>query len=526
VLQLQYKKKGSTGIDSVISLSTTPAKMLAARDSISNILARRGYLQILTDNIIPVNDSLYTSDLVLNKRYTHVLVQGDSLKDEKVLKLISLSRKRNYLPINEIETYVSRVNELLKQAGYTFAKTKLDHITFNTSDTIEARLSLSYQKKRYLDNIKVKGYEDFPIKTLQNFTAQRNTYNYKTLDRLEKNLKNMPFVKKTKESEVLFKKDSTTVFLYLEKLTTNLADGLIGFNNANDGKIEINGFVNLKLQNNLNRAETFLLSYRNDTGEQTQLSTSIDLPYIWNTAIGVNAQLELQRRDSTYQRTAVKAGLFYKPNWQRTLGLNYISTTSTATSARPDARDFSKNSIEVSVSLRRFTNDLLMPENLNLEAKIGYGRRAIDIATENQFNLNATLLKLWHLSSRSSFLSRLNACYLKSENIQFNELYQFGGLGSIRGFNQNSIDSSFYTTLATEYRYRLNDQIYLHSILDIGVFENFNSKNIEQLYGFGGGVAILTQAGILNLSVANGRFERANVDFSSTVAHINLKIVF
>jgi len=153
-------------------------------------------------------------------------------------------------------------------------------------------------------------------------------------------------------------------------------------------------------------------------------------------------------------------------------------------------------------------------------------KRTIENNSENQFNFHATFLKLWHLSYRSKFLGRLTSTYLKSDNIQFNELYQFGGLGSIRGFNQNSIDSSFYTTLATEYRYRLNDQIYLHSILDIGVFENFNSKKLDELYGFGGGIAILTQAGILNLSIANGRFDDAKVDLSSTVAHINLKINF
>ena len=167
-----------------------------------------------------------------------------------------------------------------------------------------------------------------------------------------------------------------------------------------------------------------------------------------------------------------------------------------------------------------------MPENFYLKANFGLIKRTEIEINEKQLSFNATFLKLWHLSHRSVFLSNITSYYLKSKNIQFNELYQFGGLGSIRGFNQNSIDSSFYTTLATEYRYRLNDQIYLHTILDIGVFENFNSKNLDKLYGFGGGIAILTQAGILNLSIANGRFEDAKVDLSSTIAHISLKINF
>jgi len=453
-------------------------------------------------------------------------MKEDTVLGKEVMKVISLSRKRNFIPINEIESFLSELNNRVKQEGFPFTKTKLANFKFDHTDTIEATLTISQRRKRFINRITVKGYDKFPTNTLQNFTKRKNTYNDRTIERLEKSLDNMPFVKKTKETEVLFKQDSTTVFIYLEKIKTNSADGLIGFNNSNKGKLELNGYVNLKLQNNLDRAETFLLEYRNDNGDQTRFTTSIDLPYLWKTPLGINSMLEIQRRDSTYQRTSITAGLFYKPDWSSTLGINYISTTSTATGQDANLEDFSKNGIEIRTEIKKQTTDLLMPENLWLTTRIGMNKRTIENNSENQFNFHATFLKLWHLSYRSKFLGRLTSTYLKSDNIQFNELYQFGGLGSIRGFNQNSIDSSFYTTLATEYRYRLNDQIYLHSILDIGVFENFNSKKLDELYGFGGGIAILTQAGILNLSIANGRFDDAKVDLSSTVAHINLKINF
>jgi outer membrane protein assembly factor BamA len=268
------------------------------------------------------------------------------------------------------------------------------------------------------------------------------------------------------------------------------------------------------------------LEYRNDNADQTQFMTSINIPYLWKSSIGSNSSLKIQRRDSTYQRTEFKTGLFYKPNWQANLGMYYTNTSSTATRDTQNNQDYSTNGIELFGEINKVTPDRLMPENLHIKTNIGLHKRELANNLENQLNFHATFLKLWHLNGRSKFLSLITSNYLKSENIQFNELYQFGGLGSIRGFNQNSIDSSFYTTLATEYRYRLNDQIYLHSILDIGVFENFNSKKVDKLYGYGGGIAILTQAGVLNLSIANGRFNDAKVDLSSTVAHINLKIHF
>jgi outer membrane protein assembly factor BamA len=525
-LQIAFKKTELSPADSLVQLPLKEKNSNQQTDSIRTALLKRGYLNLLINKRQKINDSLQQINIVLNRKYSHVQFKEYTNLGLETLKVISLSRKRNFIPINEIENYLYDLNNSIQQEGFPFTKTQLSHFKFNNSDTIEAALTVSQRKKRFLNRITIKGYDKFPTNTLQNLTKRRNTYNDKTIGRLEKSLENMPFVKKTKDTEVLFKQDSTNVFIYLEKIKTNSADGLIGFNNSNNGKLELNGYVHLKLQNNLDRAETFLLEYRNDNGDQTKFTTSIDLPYLWNTPLGISSMLEIQRRDSTYQRTSVKAGLFYKPNWNSTIGINYMNSTSTATGQDPSLEDFSKNGIELITEIKKQTSDLLMPENLWLTTRIGFKERNIENNYENQLNFHATFLKLWHLGYRSKFLGRLSSTYLNSNNIQFNELYQFGGLGSIRGFNQNSIDSSFYTTLATEYRYRLNDQIYLHSILDIGVFENFNSKKLDKLYGFGGGIAILTQAGVLNLSIANGRFEDAKVDLSSTVAHINLKINF
>jgi outer membrane protein assembly factor BamA len=526
-LQITYKEFKSSDTDSIKEVLVNNGKALYIIDSISTSLMKKGFLGLVALKNKRINDTLHTLQMVLNRKYTHIaIVKEHTLIDKKIVKTVMLSRKRNLFTIQSIETYLSQHNATLIQNGYPFAETKLSDLILKDSDTIEASLLVSRKTKRYINRIIVKGYQKFPKRLISDFSSPKQVYNSKTIATLEQSLKSIPFIKQTKEAEVLFKKDSTSVFLYLEKIKTNTAEGLIGFNNSTNDQLELNGFVNLKLQNNLDRGETFLLAYRNDNGDQTQFSTSIDLPYLWKTAIGLNSSLRIQRRDSTYQRTSLNAGLFYKPNWNSSIGLNYNNENSTATGDNIDTEDFIKNGIEVQAELIKITADRLMPENLVIRTRLGINNRELENENEKQFNFHATFLKLWHLNKRSMFFNKLTSYYLQSNNIKFNELYQFGGLGSIRGFNQNSIDSSFYTTLATEYRYRLNNQIYLHSILDIAVFENFNTKKLDKLYSYGAGIAILTQAGILNLSIANGRFEDAKVDLSSTVAHINLLINF
>ncbi|WP_405377015.1 hypothetical protein [Nonlabens sp. Asnod3-A02] len=525
---LQYKSNTTKKADStrIIQLnhSTTPHKIT---DSLKSQLKNQGYLNLLISEPKRITNNISKVTINLNRKYTHIKYFFNIKNKQDSLIMHSLSRKReNIITIKDQKKIIDDYNEQLKEMGYPFNEIKLSNIKLNDSDTITANLNFKIIEKRYIDNIILKGYTNFPKTTISSFNNKTRNYNEKTIKEIDEIIKNIPFAKQTKKTEVLFKKDSTNIYVYLEKINTNTAEGLLGFNNTTDGKLELNGYIDLKLQNNLNRAETFILQYRNDNGDQTNFQTSINLPYVWKTPIGINTELDIQRRDSTYQSTSFSTGLFYKPNWKTSLGLNYKSVTSNATATDTDLENYTKNGVELTSNYQQNTTDPLMPENFYLKANFGLIKRTGIEINEKQLSFNATFLKLWHLSHRSVFLSNITSYYLKSNNIQFNELYQFGGLGSIRGFNQNSIDSSFYTTLATEYRYRLNDQIYLHTILDIGVFENFNSKNLDKLYGFGGGIAILTQAGILNLSIANGRFEDAKVDLSSTIAHISLKINF
>jgi len=168
----------------------------------------------------------------------------------------------------------------LKEMGYPFNEIKLSNIKLNDSDTITTNLNFKIIEKRYIDNIILKGYTNFPKTTISSFNNKTRNYNEKTIKEIDEIIKNIPFAKQTKKTEVLFKKDSTNIYVYLEKINTNTAEGLLGFNNTTDGKLELNGYIDLKLQNNLNRAETFILQYRNDNGDQTNFQTSINLPYL------------------------------------------------------------------------------------------------------------------------------------------------------------------------------------------------------------------------------------------------------
>ncbi|WP_124980112.1 BamA/TamA family outer membrane protein [Nonlabens xiamenensis] len=506
------------------------AQINKASDSLVKTYQRRGYLNLLTQPIQKNNDSTYQQSWILGKRTSHVKLILEGPEDSTRLAVIPLSRKREQtIPITSLDSLLNKSTNDLYAAGYSFNQINPIQVGRLGQDTLELTYQLKLNQQRRLNQIIVKGYDKFPKKVLGKQLKQNSVFNDRTIQRVNNAIASMPFVNQTREPGILFKQDSTQIYLYLEKKNNNTVDGMLGFNNGESDKLELTGYLDLLLQNNLDAAETLHLIYRNDTGEQSLLDVQVEVPYLLGSNFGFKGELNLLRRDSTYQNTRVSAGAFYKPNWESSFGLAYENRLSTATASieTTPTDDISSNGLVANYSLlRQNLNDLLMPEKTALTVELGIRRRLLLEKNENQQIIHATFRRLWHLSHKSSVFTSVNAKWLNSDNIQFNELYQFGGLGSIRGFAQHSFDSSKYGTLMTEFRYRLGEQIYLHSIIDYGVFQSFFDERPVNIYGFGVGMGILTQAGILKLGIANGQFDDANVDFSSTIAHLNLKIRF
>ena len=133
---------------------------------------------------------------------------------------------------------------------------------------------------------------------------------------------------------------------------------------------------------------------------------------------------------------------------------------------------------------------------------------------------------IFNLNFKNSIYLGNSTSVLSSETYLTNELFRFGGINSIRGFSENSIDASLFSVLNTEYRYLLGRTTYLHSIIDLAYFENQTLNLKEELYSFGLGLGLQTEAGVFKLNIANGVSATQNFKFSNTKIHISLSSRF
>lgn len=154
------------------------------------------------------------------------------------------------------------------------------------------------------------------------------------------------------------------------------------------------------------------------------------------------------------------------------------------------------------------------------------GSRDLKSSSDDQLRFLVLASHIFNLNFKNSIYLQNNSSLLLSDTTLTNELFRFGGITSIRGFDENSIDASFFSTLNTEYRYQFNAGLYLHSIIDIGYFENETLELKEKLYSYGIGLGLLTKAGLLKLNIANGNSENQAFNFSNTKIHMILSSRF
>ena len=78
---------------------------------------------------------------------------------------------------------------------------------------------------------------------------------------------------------------------------------------ANTGRVNLTGDIDLRLRNALRRGEAIALNWRSLQNATQDLKVAGNLPYAFNTPFGIDASLKLFKRDSTFLEVASRLGL-------------------------------------------------------------------------------------------------------------------------------------------------------------------------------------------------------------------------
>ncbi|WP_343069107.1 POTRA domain-containing protein [Hyunsoonleella aquatilis] len=506
-------------------------------DSLKRQINKMGFIENRLLELKKKNDSVFNAKFHLKQKFNTIYIYYNSEDvDSSLLNSISENVTNTYFTINiEDAAYaLNFLNSELTNKGLPFAKLKLLNIKKKNSNDLRADLRIiSNQKKRTIDDIKIVGYEKFPKSFVKHYLKLKpfQIFDLATIEKKTEQLNNLRFANQVKPPEVLFQEDSTSLYIYVEKAKSNTFDGFLGFGtNEDTNRLEFDGFLNLRLINNLNYGELFSLLYKSDENDQDTFDARLELPYLFGSSIGVDLNLRIFRKDSSFTTTDQKARINYQINALHKVSAGISSTASSNLRSENvvlSLQDYNSTFFTASYEYLKPTfYDRLFPIKSNFYLESNFGNRTSSNIKTQQSLFVLKAYNNFKLNRKNSIYLNADAANLISDNYFENELLRFGGINSIRGFEENSLFASLFGVLNTEYRYRLSNSIYIHSITDVAYFENKISDIKEKLFGFGFGFGILTNSGLLKFNYANGKNENQKFKLSNSKIHISLVAQF
>ncbi|WP_238160855.1 hypothetical protein [Flavobacterium cupreum] len=508
----------------------------------SKTLEKKGYLDNTILETTKLNDTTYLSVISLKNKTENIHIYIG--RNNSFFNSSETQKDTLIIPYEEVENNLNQKIIEAEKQGFALSKIKLENIQRKNS-VIYADLNFKSEKKRIVNSI-ILNYTDnngkdfFPQGHLKQLKKKylNKTFNQQITKQLYDNINSFEFISQTKYPEILFTTDSTKIYTYIEKRRANNFDGYIGFSNDENKKVNLNGYLDITLQNILHSGEKFSLYWKSDGNQQKTFDTKLEIPYIFKTSLGIKAQLNIFKQDSTFQNTKTAIDLGYYLNYNSKIYLGYQSTESSdiQNTNNLSISDYKNSYLTSTLEYKKIdiANDLL-PKKAFLNFIMGYGKRDTNndpqtAESSKQFYTSLNISYNFELNEKNFININSQNFYLKSKNYISNELQRFGGINSIRGFLENSLQSNFNSLILTEYRYIVSKNLFVHSVTDYGLYQDLtgalNKNKIKKLIGIGVGTAIQTKNGLLKIILTNGGENIKDLELYNTIINICYNVKF
>ena len=490
-----------------------------ALDEIDRILQqvkKRGFFTARIDSISKTNKELIAY-LDLGKKINEIIIVT---KKDNTNGIIDSGIDSIKIKTREFSDLTNQLLKQIDRKGNSFSEiTYVNPLLKN--DTLFLEMKISNSSSRKIDKVITRGYEDFPKKFITKyFLIDKNTvFSKKKLNQVSALSNKLDFIKEKKAPEVLFKKDSTHLYLFLDKIGTSSFDGLVNFSSKENGKgLLLNGNLDLKLNNTFNTGEKFEIIWNKVSDEKTDFKINSYVPYILNSKFSTTLEFYLYRQDSTFINTNFELKTDYSINQKSHASILYSSEKSNylLDISNNDLASYSNYFIGLGYELKKSSTSNLYKYKNGLNLNLTIGKRKTDTESINQLKFHFSAFANVQINNRGYLNIKNESGLLTSRNYLLNELFRIGGANSIRGYNEQSIFTNGYSYSNIEFRYSLDTSSYLYSITDLGGYKENTTNKIKKLLGIGAGYQFRISNNLVNLGYVISTNSSTNAKLNSS----------
>ncbi len=503
---------------------------------LNSFLQNKGYYdyKFQVDSISEIKNEILIIKIQEGKRYLIKKISSSELDiNDDVLYEVSSIFKNSVLSKENIQKAGWRIAELLENRGYPFAEIRFQNFKIleeNDDEVlIEVFFNVTKNNPAKISRIEISGNKftnrdvilrEIRISETELFTPQLSQ---KILRRLNK----LNIFSQISNPEFFFD-DSLKGILKIEvkEGNTNTFDGILGYVPApsQNEKGYVTGQVNISLRNLFGTLRAFSFRWN----KLSRLSQDLEIKYFepWFLGFPLNITPIFQqfKQDTTYIQRTITGNfdlslsesfviLFNLSNSQVIPQTNYFPINVNRSSSFSyglgflyDSRDnpiFTKSGLLFRTDL----NQILKKEYLSHETK-----------RYNQQKVSLSLLIHQPIFRNQILFAGLNAKVITGDGISISDLFRFGGMNSLRGYEENQFIGSkiFWTNF--EYRLFTSFTDFLSVFFDYGYYfrDILNERVSKFKSGYGVGVAFNTGLGVFRINYALGEgdtFTRGKIHF-------------
>ena len=571
-LELVYKDKVSDALieaASIVSEFSGKDECSAyLRDQFITGWRKKGFLEASIDSLTEQQSNL--------KAWVHIgpkYVWG-SIEIDSSLKAYVTTNKQpakvkegTILNIEQLLSLQDYYLSLLEENGYPFASVFMDSSYF-INNQLYAQLKANRGPLYSIDSIHIEG----KVRVNQNFIVQYlglgdgSIYKKSLLDQISKRIAELGFVRESRKWSLSLTGTGAILNLYLEPSQSSRFNLLAGFMPSNEqlgGKLLLTGEAEMDLKNVFGGGENIFLNWQQIQVRSPRLQLGFMKPYLFNSNTGIDFNFNLLRKDSTFLTLNTRLGLRYEIKPRQTAKFYFQQFTSSLldvdtnklrqTGRLPEFLDATTSNIGIDFSYNA-TDFFLNPQKgVEMEFKLLGGIRRIkqnNVITQlkgtgtglpnfsrlyDSINLNTSQFRVlgkfnqyFKIGTQSTLKTGMQTGWILGKDLLLNELFQIGGIKTLRGFDEESLFASGFAIGSVEYRFLLTRISYLFGFVDGAYVERkISLENNGKFYGGAGlGISLETKTGLFSLAYAAGKRPDAPFNFREAKIHFGFITLF
>ncbi len=498
-------------------------------------LREKGYLLTNADSHTFRNDTLFVK-IHKGKQYKWANVQTEEVQEilQKIgyVSTFYLQKKINTNQFLQIE---NKIIDYANNHGYPFAHLSFE-VTKIKEQTIEGIWHYDSHTLFTFDSLIIDNYTGVNPKFLQKALGFKKgeVYKKKKVESVSENLQKLGFVEETQKMEVIFQKNIFRLILHLKKRKQHEFNGLIGFL-PEEGQLQITGDVKVGLVNLFRRGIQTNVDWRKVDQYSQQLNLSYQHPFIFNTILSPNLSLNIQKQDTTFltvQRD-VQVSFFPSLTNQFDLGINYKTSQNIQIQNDSLFQNYSKISYSFSYQFQQLDDYWFPKRGHHFYVNWGVGEKKLDDTNIGEIQQNTWEWQwLFYYQKYSRLYKKIflftEIQYQGLQNVENqlweNDMFQFGGFKTLRGFNENQLRASQWTIFTIEPRFWFDKTSFLYLFFDYSYYYYYYEQSAQ---GTGVGIQLQVKNGTFNFATALGKNSLSNeVNLNLFKVHFGLVTKF